>query len=128
MSRKRFSKKVKKAKAKNTRYSKKNKNIDHYARLQCQLDSIKRALSEKQTNQKLRNRREYSQDDLEQAINDVRENKLTYLAASEKYGVPESTIHNGVSGFVKTNQLGRATIISKEGQRAFTANGSKSSD
>jgi len=114
MAKKRFSKKVKKAKAKKVRYSKKNNNPDVIARLKSRINSLNNLVNQKISKIKLRNRREYTQHDLEQAAKDVRENKLTYKAASEKYEVPESTIHNAVSGHVKTNQLGRATIISNE--------------
>ena len=101
MAKKRFTKVIKKAKAKKVkkaRHFNKNNNPDLLSRVQYRLNSIHHLLTHKKQHKKLRNRREYTQHDLEQAVRDVQSHKLTYEQASDKYDVPKSTILDGVKG------------------------------
>lgn len=58
----------------------------------------------------------YTQEDLEIAVNKIKDKELTYAAASRHYGIPTSTLSDRVlkKTGIKSNTLGRATVIPKE--------------
>ena len=98
---------------------KKYRKIDPHLRLAYQIAALKRKLNLKLSQEKLRHRKTYTQDDLERAGTEVKEKKLTMDHASEKYHVPSSSISDFVNKKYKSNVIGRPTAISKEIEDIF---------
>ena len=101
------------------RFSKKINDNNLNARISYRINSLNRLLSGKKRAQQLKSRSNYTQDDLNRAAKLAFEGKLTYKAASEKFGVPAATISNLVTGKTKSHVLGRRTAIPKFIEEAF---------
>ena len=93
---------------------KKYRKIYPHLRLAYQIAALKRKLNLKLSQEKLRHRKTYTQDDLERAGAEVKANELTMEQASEKYHIPSSSISDFINKKYKSNELVSERVSKKD--------------
>jgi hypothetical protein len=93
-------------------------NVDKYKLIQSKLKTINKLI--KENAQKPKNTRQnYTQEELDKAIGDIKNKGLSQREVARLYDIPLTTIHNTLKGNYSSNKIGKQPLLTEEIEKIF---------